>query len=182
MFCKVEGLDVFEKNDQWDEAVELLYQIWKEDQTNAAALVRLLCECWYILMLWDCCMPINNLSFDSLEAMIVETVEYGHEHFEDNANFLCLLGYMLIISPFLFSSCPSLKEGVPVEEIGMKLLNLAVKREPDNPIYRILLSGFSSNCTEHVSMQRQYHAFIEEQLHDDTAVSNYFKHILTAIY
>jgi len=59
-FVDVAHLDCIEEQDRWEQARALLYEKWSNEKTNTDILIRLLSECWYILVEWDRAMSNNK--------------------------------------------------------------------------------------------------------------------------
>lgn len=181
MFCSIDGLYQLEKCEKWNDAVSYLYHAWQEQKDRSNLLVRLIGECWYILSLWNCCMPTETMSCDRIKEILYEGIRYGQMHFSEDSHYLCFVGYMLAAPPawYLFDA-HALPNGIAPADEGMRMLRLSVQLEPDNPVSRLLLLGYSDDSEAYNALQQKYRAYIEQLCCDETALTQYFKYILLA--
>lgn len=177
MFCSVDGLYELEQHEEWSGAVECIYKEWQKQKDNSSLLVRLIGECWYILSMWDCCMPTETMSYSKIEAVLYEGIRYGQLHFAQVGYYLCFVGYMLVATPFLFDSS-ALLNGVDPTDEGMRMLHLSTQLEPNNPVFQLLYLGYSDNQKRFKELQQEHQFHIGQLCCDETALTQYFKYIL----
>ena len=177
MFCDMPGLAELEARGQWGDAVERLYQAWTAKKADSALLVRLIGECWYILDGWECGMPTERLSRSRIEQLMHEEIRYGQHHCAQKADYLCFVGYMLVMRPDLFDPEVILRGADPMAE-GMRMMQRATQLAPENPVYKLLYLGYLNTPAQQIPLQRANQAVIAPLLADNTALTQYFREIL----
>ena len=123
MDSSINQLIQLERTNKWQDAVHMLYREWQQNPMDMECLIRLICECWYIIMMWDCCIPSSSISRDECEGTFFNAVRFGDEHFFDNAMYLCIVGYIMTLTPYLF---PKNNDDVAtIEKKGLNYLSRA---------------------------------------------------------
>jgi hypothetical protein len=178
-FIDVEGLIGLEKQEKWEEARTLLYNLWESDKLNSDKLIRLLSECWYVLSLWDCCIDTENLSYQTFKDTLVKCVEYGLLKFNDNPRFLCMAGYMSSILPYLFYEGNTESLYVEWEQKGKEMLNLSTVLNGDDLISNMLSLGAKSATSEYFESVNKLLPMLNNIFPNETAIELYFRDVLT---
>lgn len=92
-------LNLLEQCNKWDEAGELCYLLWKK-RKNFENTLRLLAECWYILVENE---PQNMESnMEKISAMFKEVFLFGEENYMKDSQYLWISGYFIKIAPWVF--------------------------------------------------------------------------------
>ena len=53
VFPVIEGLEELEKEEKWEEARVILYDLWSADKENLDFFMRLSSECWFLVAEWE---------------------------------------------------------------------------------------------------------------------------------
>lgn len=53
VFPMIEGLEELEKEEKWEEARVMLYDLWSTDKENIDFFLRLSSECWFLVAEWE---------------------------------------------------------------------------------------------------------------------------------
>lgn len=182
MFKKIEKLVQLEENEDWQGAVNELYCDWLANPNDADILIRLIAECWYVMMLWDCCMPTEILDYAVFRKYMYEAITHGNIIHSTLPAYLSILGYMMVQTPYLFVENNNDEATRQTEKEGYDMLQRAVGISPSNVLCQLLLSGFSSDRSKHHKLQQRYVAELNHISWDATAVSQYFHHIIFSAY
>ena len=177
---KIEALDDFEKQEDWENARMLLYKIWDNDRLCSDKLIRLLSECWYVLSLWDCSMNTAQLSFRMFQNNLIECTNFGIENFGENARFLGITGYMISMLPHLFSVDNSDSSYSEWEQIGIDMLYKSIALNSDDLLVKVLYMGTTGTFSEYTEEKKQSSLSVANYLTNETAIEIYFKNILCA--
>lgn len=177
-FMPVQDLVKLEKQQDWELARAVLYQIWEEDKENADKLIRVLSECWYVLSLWDCCIETDNLSYSVFQGTLRECMEFGEEKFQDNTKFLCITGYMLSLLPHLFYNSEPGFLYEKWEEKGREMLQKACESDNSDVVAKVLYYGGISFRGAYCQGKVDIASVVEDIFPEQTAIEQYFKEIL----
>ncbi len=167
----------FEQENKWKEAVQYLRNEWQQKPMDVMKLIRLIGECWYIMVMWDCCIPIGSVSFEECESTLFKAIDFGKNHFQDNAKYLCIIGYIYTLTPYLFLKYDSDNETI-IEQKGRNFLCSAKALLPQDPICSILHSGFFNDIEQHRILQQELLPALKRLQWDNSVVSQYFYNIL----
>ena len=179
VFIEVNGLTELEHAGKWDEAKTLLYNLWDADKSNVSKLLRLISECWYVLTEWNCFIQNKALSFDAFRKALVGAIQYGLAHFNRNADFLWISGYMISLFPELF--CDG-EEGISLskwEQKGVDMLLAANQIDASNPIAKVLYLGTQSASDEYAICKARLTPQLNNFFPGHTAIEEYFKEVLS---
>jgi hypothetical protein len=179
-FIKVPILAELEKNNQWENARQLLYDIWIKNSNNADYTCRVIAECWYVLSEWDCSIQTSSLSYAKFKNTLIEATTDGLKKFYENEGFLWLVGYMIKLFPYLFYDEENNGLYQQWEDLGQCMINKATIINSDNPISKLLLMGFQPISKEFLSAKKDFIPMIDQYFCNDTAIERYFKEILVS--
>lgn len=179
-FLKVQGLLELERAEKWDEARNLLFDLWNNDKDNIDKLCRVVAECWYVLTEWDCCINNEDLSFDSFKETLIEATQYGLARFDKDADFLWIAGYMISLFPYLFYDVTSNSMYLEWEQKGKNMLSISTQMDPDNLISKVLCLGAQGTSEDYVAAKKNLSTMLEDIFDGHTAIEVYFKDILSA--
>ena len=178
IFREIPGLVNLEKEDKWGEAIELLHQLWLSDYQNPDMLIRYIAECWYVLSCWeDQSLPDDLLDFELLIQKATSATQFGVQHFSFNSAFNAFVGYMIEVFPdfLLYTKNSSFIER---RKMGRDMQRRAVYTE-DIMLYRIIYYPFPTK-EENANHPILYDLIPADSEWDDSAVSQYFKYIVTS--
>lgn len=133
----------FEKNHQWYNAANLLYELWLADKSSINNLICAGTECWFgiLAMDYDKHDPNNNTAFDAyaenqLYDMLSCITQYGFAHFLDNAVFNAYFGYMIKTMPYFFLNYSGDYERWQAK--GIQMMEFSSILEPNNPFTKAI--------------------------------------------
>ena len=132
----IDELVNLEENQLWEDARELLHRMHQANPANMNLLVRLLFECWYVLVMWDCCMPRAALDEREFQRCLLEEAGAHLPSFHADPKALAAAGYMICIAPWLFLDPTNLFLGGDYEECkaaGQRMMDEAYRLRPDDP-------------------------------------------------
>ena len=179
IFIELADLLELERAERWGEARKLLYDLWNGDKGNVKKLCRLIAECWYVLIEWDCCIQNQRLSYDIFQQTLITSMQYGLSSCHCDVTFLWMAGYMISLSPQLFCENGSDVACAAWEQRGKHLLQLAVQLEPDNLIARVFYLGTQAISEEYLTLKAQVVPCLKRLFPGDSAVELYFKDVLS---
>lgn len=173
-FIEIEGLKELESKEKWDEAKELLYDLWSENKDNIDLTIRLIAECWYVLAEWEF-VDNQKLCYESFSRTLQEVNIYGLENFKENHKFSTIVGYMISTLPFLFG-----KDEV-YESIGKSMLERVYINNPEDLFGKIFYLGTTNNIEKyrHAVKEAENKSKLGELFTGDTAIENYFKEVVS---
>lgn len=177
MFLHIPELISLELNEQWKKAVEMLIERWMKSKNDVQILLRLLSECWYVLMLWDCCISDHENDFLFFFSELKSSIIYGDNHFKNDPFYLATTGYFMVTTPYLFVYDSTKKDDM-VEIEGKNRLEKALLLSPDYPFGNVLYSGYVNDLNTHRNVQKRFSQKLSELDWDDSAVEKYFQEIL----
>lgn len=167
----------FEKENKWKKAIQYLYIEWKQNPMDIHRLIRVIGECWYVMVMWDSCIPVGTASYEECEDILQQAITFGDFHFCDSLDYLCLVGYIATLTPdLLVTNNPY--EYVAIEQKGRRYLAKAIELQPQNPVVTVIYSGFTNTLEKHQKLQEQYLHTLKDFPWDASAVSRYFYNIL----
>lgn len=178
-FIDVEGLIDLERQGKWEEARTLLYNLWENDRLNSDKLIRLLSECWYVLSLWDCCIDTENLSYQVFKDTIVKCSKHGLLKFNDNPRFLCMIGYMSSMLPYLFYEGNVDSLYTEWEQKGKEMLELSTVLSCDDLVSKVLSLGLKGATGEYLESAAKLLTTLNDYFPGETAIELYFRDVLT---
>lgn len=178
-FIDVEGLIELEKQEKWEDARQLLYNEWASDKLNSGKLLWLLSESWYVLSLWDSCIDTEGLSYKKLKNTVCECTEFGLQKFQDDMSFLCIVGYMASILPYLFYGDEAGDLYSEWEQKGRDMLLRATRVATDNLISKVLYLGSQGTSEEYLTAKIQLRPMLGDIFVGHTAIEEYFRDILS---
>ena len=114
--------------------------MWNADRDDLDLLLRVLSECWHVLVDWYCCIKNDGLSYEAFKDTLIECMTYGLTHFGRDPRFLLLAGYMISMFPYLFYDDPDPRGvlGLEWESKGKDMLALAYRQNPDNLMAKVM--------------------------------------------
>ena len=173
-FIEIEGLKELESKEKWDEAKELLYDLWSENKDNIGLTIRLIAECWYVLAEWEF-VDNKKLCYESFSRTLQEVNTYGLENFKENHKFSTIVGYMISTLPFLFG-----KDEV-YESIGKGMLERVYINNPEDLLGKIFYLGTTNNIEKYrqAVKEAENKSNLGELFTGDTAIENYFKEVVS---
>lgn len=175
----VPELPALEADDQWKKAALLLRTKWQKAPDDLGLLLRLISECWYVLSLWDCCIPEREKDEALFASALREGMDYGDARFLQNSDYLLLTGYCLAIRPDLFVRDPLGRDYEKIEAEGHARVKRATELAPESPVAQVLYSGFVNDWAAYRLVQQRNAAQLLALPWGDSAVERYFLEILT---
>lgn len=100
IFIEDKELERIELQGCYMEAVAYTFSRWLTEKNNLQLLLRAGTEAWFADV-FDC-LSNDPIDYDRCDEILSETFQYGKTHFSNQADFLCVFGYMLKLSPFYF--------------------------------------------------------------------------------
>jgi len=178
-FVEVTELAALEKQEKWEEVRSLLFNQWNSDKNNIDRLLRLMTECWYVLVEWDCCIANEGLAFQQFKETLMLSTEYGLQHFPQNSRFLCMAGYMISLFPYLFYHDGSDSKYLELEHKGKQMLAESYALNPDDPVATVFCLGTKNQDKEYLEAKAMLSASFIDLFRGETAIEQYFRDILT---
>lgn len=171
-----------EKKLQWDDAIDFLYQRWKQ---NPFDLNNLLCagtESWYVLEVFS--YPVNYSYEDGrklsdperIADYLTEVTRWGFQHFADNAVFNAYFGYMMQCIPYIFLDFKGDYDGW--QKKGENMMRLGYQQEPDNPFAKAMAYEFTDDYSQYRNACRELWSAVTPEEWGDSEVQQYFFYIL----
>ena len=191
VFPVIEGLEELEKEEKWEEARVILYDLWSADKENLDFFMRLSSECWFLVAEWEV-EKTNGLDWEVFQDTLIECMTYGIgvPRFYENTYFLCIVGYMITLLPELCFN-EKTKQGtfsetfLKWESHGKEMLVKAVKRNPIDLVMALYL-GFSRKNERNEKMEemfvkarRSVRKHIGEYFPGNSAIEEYFKEVFS---
>ncbi len=178
-FIDILNLEEMEFNEQWEKIRLMLYSQWQENQDDIGILIRLACECWYVMSNWDCYIDTNDLIYEQFKDNLIATYEYGLEHIFESEEFLCIFGYMISLFPYFFYyDKKKNNQYSDFENKGLSMLEKAYKNS-SNLLTKVFFLGTTNNVKEYEAVKADLNSILLELFPGETAVEKYFKDILT---
>ena len=177
VFCQITGLIELEQTSQWDKARILLIQKWEHNK-SAEHTLRLISECWYVLVMWEL-IENTNKGYDDFIHTLQKSTRFGCRNYTHDATFLCIVGYMISLMPHLFVRENSQMNYSQTEIYGKELLYRAKVLEKNNILIDTLYSGFQKYTTERPQTETEkLKPVLHEYFPGNSAIELYFKEIL----
>lgn len=191
VFPVIEGLEELEKEEKWEEARVMLYNLWSTDKENLDSFLRLISECWFLVAEWDV-EKTDGLDWEVFQDTLIECMTYGIgvPRFYENTYFLCIVGYMITLLPELCFN-EKTKQGtfsetfLKWESHGKEMLVKAVKRNPIDLVMALYL-GFSRKNERNEEMEEMFvkarksvRKHIGEYFPGNSAIEQYFKEVFS---
>jgi len=191
VFPVIEGLEELEKEEKWEEARVILYDLWSADKENLDFFMRLSSECWFLVAEWEV-EKTDGLDWEVFQDTLIECMTYGIgvPRFYENTYFLCIVGYMITLLPELCFN-EKTKQGtfsetfLKWESHGKEMLVKAVKRNPIDLVMALYL-GFSRKNERNEKMEemfvkarRSVRKHIGEYFPGNSAIEEYFKEVFS---
>ena len=180
-FLHIEQLQEFESQEEWEQARALLYAVWSQEKSNGDKLIRLFSQCWYVLSLWDCCMPTDRLSYEIFQNTLLECAEFGIKNHAEHSRFLCMAGYMMSTLPYLFYANGTKDSFTEWECRGIAMLCRAYELDASDRVAELLHLGVPSEKPLHNTAIRMSKSELRTLFPGETAIELYFKDILKRI-
>jgi len=184
-FMDVGVLADLENQGQWEAARALLYKMWVNDKMNSEKLIRLLSECWHILLELERNEIIDpDISYSAVQGVLIEIVEFGMENLMNDSRFLCVAGYMISLFPYYFYISDGNTENdnqyTAWEQKGIDMLRRSAEINPSDSVARVLSLGSinSSDKSLYEKAKKAVEVEINYLFPGDTAIELYFKNIL----
>lgn len=179
VFIEVYGLLELEQAGKWEEAKDILYDLWRNDKYNIDKLCRLISECWYVLSLWEIVTKKDESSFHSFKLPLLEATRFGLVHFNSHPQFLWMVGYMISLFPYLFyeEDQDSLYEDW--ERTGKKMLRYSTQIMPEDSIAKVLYLGTERESAQYISEKNKLFPQLNDFFPGYTAIEEYFKDVLS---
>lgn len=178
-FVEIAELELLEQNEHWGKAIDLLYKLWQNDKMNSANMCRVIAECWYVMAEWDCSINKDELDYQSIKKILIETTIYGLENNVSDVNFLSFGGYMILMFPYFFYEGNDSSFYDLWENRGKEMLLSAVCDYPDNLIAKVFLLGTKESSNTYIEAKNELADRLEEYFPNNTAVEQYFKDVLS---
>ena len=171
-----------EREERWEDARVMLYELWNADRENIDLFLRLFSECWYVLAEWGL-LKTEGLSWETFRDTLIECTEYGLAHFNEDTRFLWMGGYMINLFPYEFyRGADGGDLYLEWEARGLKMLAQAVEQSPMDLTKAMYLGAIPGNeMTEDMrkasneawkSMQQH----IRDYFSGNSAIEKYFRH------
>ena len=182
-FIHVEHLLELEKQEEWEAIRVLLFEKWKYNPISVEILVRLLSECWYILSEWDYSFHNKGLSFLTFQNTLIECTEFGIKNFITHSRFLCIAGYMISMSPYLFYADNKMHNSdllyAEWEKKGLEMLRRSCVIGPADSVAKVLSLGSTSNLSDYNEAKKTLHPELSAIFPGETVIELYFKDVLS---
>ena len=178
-FLEVAELVTLEQQEKWEEARSLLFDQWNSDKNSIDKLLRMMTECWYVLVEWDCCIANEGLSFQQFKETLMLSADYGLQHFPENSRFLCMAGYMISLFPYLFYQDGLDYNYLELEQKGKEMLAASYALNPDDPVATVFSLGTKNQDQEYLEAKAMFSASFTDLFQGETAIEQYFRDILS---
>ncbi|WP_368652500.1 hypothetical protein AB4Y30_12160 [Ornithinibacillus sp. 4-3] len=162
--------DILEENQQWNDAKNHLYQQWLEQKNDTKIACKLGFLCWYILV--EDVSSEQQIDEAEFQKLLIEVYHYGERHFQNDAIFNWLFGYMISQFPYLFGDFKK------KEEIGTEMLAKAYQTDPDQLIFEYTFLGNSIVVNQrYKEIEKEIQAHLSQFFPGNGLLSTYFKDI-----
>ncbi len=181
-FLTVAGLEELEQRGKWKEAINLLYELWKNDPNDVSKLNRIIAECWYVLAFFDCSIDDNTLSYRTIQIKLIETTNYGLAHHLSDVSFLSFTGYMINLFPHFFCEEETDECYGRLEKQGEDMMLSAVKTDPANIVAKVLYLGTQKPSSKYMALRSQVKRRLDVLFPNKSAIEWYFREVLSSCY
>ncbi|MCL2284847.1 MAG: hypothetical protein FWC32_00615 [Firmicutes bacterium] len=177
-FMHIESLYSLEKQEKWDEARKLLYNMWQCDKQNAEKLNRVMSECWYVLSSWEHCINTTELSYHEFKNTLLECTVFGIKNHNKHPRFLCVTGYMISLFPYLFYTDDKGDLYEEWKQKGIDTIRKSCEIDPFDHVAMVLNQGIALNFDEYDNAKRILSPELANLFPNKTVIEIYFKNIL----
>ena len=180
MFLRKEELVKYERDCDWSGALKYLEQLWQSNKHNAELALRLITEYWFVLSNIECIRCPDSIDEQELKACMISAVdESDSAGLREIPVYLCVTGYIMIMTPHLFVSAKRAYDDVITE--GKKRLAGAAAKAPHDIFIQMINQGFIQSYDRFKEYQRRNRNAVNELPWDETQVSRYFQSILCSV-
>ena len=75
-FEKISFLPKMEDAGEWNTAITTLYGLWKKNKEHIKLNLRLIGECWYVLVFDGCDIEISTEEYTKFRNILIESTEH----------------------------------------------------------------------------------------------------------
>ncbi len=178
-FVAVDGLAQLEKEGNWARCVSLLQEKWEKDPQDKGAALRLMSECWYILLNLDFTIDAEKVDDEKIRALLLKVTKYAIAHMRDDYDMLYLCGYMISLLTQVYCEEDTDEEFKSWEKTGLAMLERAYLKNPEDPRAAAFYFGALPWQTKRYEENCERLSIIAKDLFGgDSAVEAYFLDIL----
>lgn len=167
-----------EDNEQWLDAVTLLYDQWKKDPMDEHNLVCLAMEAWYArvdLEYWEL-HPSRPLKSEAVQrkihTILCEASEVGFKYHSEGVLFNMYIGYAADIRPLYFEDFIDLSKW---GDTGMAMIHKAFLLDNTDSLTRLFYyASINRSSKEYTTESREFWAKMPLAKWGNTAVPRYF--------
>jgi hypothetical protein len=177
-------IDELEKAGLWQQAKNLLYKSFLENP-NPAIVIRLCFICWYVLVEYGVIDIRESIDRDSFEECLKEVTAFALDRYNDNANVLFYLGYMISLSAWLWVD-RNLKDKefsdvvLNWERHATQMLAKSQELEPDDPIFRMAyLANIGKTGDAYIKACKLSRLIVQQRFSGTGEFDAYFRQVLT---
>ena len=163
----------FEKADLWIDAVEYVYDYWKNQKTENSTVLAIF-ECWYILVEHRVILktPLTNESWYYIREIARNIVNATQDDIKERWLYNCFVGYMMSLFPEVF--CETDNQYTCIEKNGKDMIKKAHNLEPDNPISKLFYLGSAKSYKEYEEYQVSMSKDVSLSFPSSMAIDEYF--------
>lgn len=162
----------FEREHKWRFACKYLLGLWENERDNADLLLQTIAEHWLTLVDY-------KDQYIDLKKTLVLLTRYGLKHFNREAKFLSLVGYMITLFPYLFFENSAEEQDGRWQKTGESMLLKAYRLEPRNILFKVLYLGSKSYTKEYMDAKKQLKTQLYTFFPGETAIEIYFRDVLS---
>lgn len=173
MMSIIEEVENLEDEGLWQTALVRLVEEHEKSPSMEVAL-RLLFVCWYVLIEGECLDYSEEVDRQEFKKKLEDVTRYLTDNHigESKVNFY--LGYVVSLSAWYFST-----EVEEWEANASRMLELAAKMEPENPIYQMVNFGNSAvSSTKYDSFCKRSRARVKDEYAGNGEFNLYFRQVL----
>ena len=176
-FVEMPYVNELEVEGKWNTLFSYLIAAWSKQKNDLDLTLRLIAECWLMLTFWKW-IDHSELNEADVQNALTQAVKEGTNHFTGVPKYLCLVGFMINLFPYLFESAFELSY-FEIEHLGMEMMQKACILDPENPVAKMLFLGTKPLSDEN---KREKTAYRQDQiLHSFSGESwpdRYFRQLL----
>lgn len=170
-------VDALEAQRKYREALDYMVHNLKTHPDDLKGFIRLGFLCWYIPVEWGI-LPDGDLTdedYKECQSRLRELTDFGLKTYRSHPEFLWIFGYMISLFPEVFVD----SHDAEAEMGGIKMLEAARVRRPEDPIIQLVISGARENEVEGSSgLNEQVARLLPERFKGTGEMQQYFREVL----
>lgn len=173
-----EEVDEMEAKNNFKAAISHMREVWLNEPGNKKVFLRISFLAWHVVVEWPTFDESDMEEKDHTECVMLlrSLLIYGQDHFQENADFQWLFGYMMYLFPFYFGT-----DFDRMESTSREMLEKAYLLRPQDPIIKMTYFENRDNYTkdhDYYDLYQEVSSILSERFPGNGKLEEYFKEVL----